>query len=136
MNGAVHVTCTSGITNEGLLHLIGLKVQSLVLNGCENVTDAGLAYLSELPLWHLAIVDCPNVSDEGLGCLNQVPLQKLEVVDCPLISDDTLPLFGNFRADHQQVYEPSPTPVVCVAHSNNDLVQLRHICSVQIPAGM
>jgi len=70
------------ITNTGLLHLKGLRLERLDLSWCDQISDAGLLHLQGLPLEHLNLSSCHKITDAGLVHLQEFPLNYLDLSDC------------------------------------------------------
>lgn len=69
----------NSVTNDGLKHLSGLRLERLNLAGSHHITDAGLVHLRDLPLTDLDL-SCISISDHGLSHLrNLTSLRKLKL---------------------------------------------------------
>jgi internalin A len=56
----------TAVTDEGLKNLVGLRVQSLYLNGCAGVTDAGVAHIAKMKGLRSISLSGTRVTDAGL----------------------------------------------------------------------
>lgn len=92
----VDLSFGSGLTDEGIAHLRGVRLRELRLNGVRMLTSSGLASLRGLPLEKLDIGWCWRVTDPGLealrgaleemqpleGLAQQPPLTALDLTSC------------------------------------------------------
>ncbi len=66
---SLDLSCCDCLTDQALVHLAALPLQTLLLKGLYELTDAGLACLVKCPLHTLNLRGCRNITDVGLTAL-------------------------------------------------------------------
>ena len=74
-----HVGLSSRLTDAGMVHLRGLPLTQLGLNGCRAVSDLGMECLRGMPLRLLDLNGCTKVMDVGIEMLRGMRLEGLHL---------------------------------------------------------
>ena len=82
----VNLSYCCHLTNDNLVHLASLNLESLNLKICSRISDAGLAHISAMSLKRLD-VSCCDITDEGLALLSNLSLERLCLAGCWEITD-------------------------------------------------
>jgi hypothetical protein len=91
---------SSKITNEGLIHLQGVKnLKGLILEGVA-IDDSGLSYLSNLTELRGLMLDSPKITDAGIKHLQRLTsLEQFCLIGSP-ITDASLKTIKKFKKLH------------------------------------
>ena len=95
------VLTNCSITNGAIKQIIDeTPIESIFLQGCNNITDEGFKYLSQsTTLKSIALYCCPNITDKGLEYLSQSTSLKSITLHCCLnITDKGLEYLTSSKA--------------------------------------